>query len=239
LLTAAIATAASLASQAVLALPCEGANILNEDHFDDIEPSWQRDDVPTIAEDNHLKLKAPREGKTVIEPGFLTAEGQICVTLRSPHEMTDPSATEAGLVFRAERIPGGAGEHNYMFFALSPAGRANLWNCEYQLQRSPAGGARLIPHFKLLASWKPDISGVRKGKGATNILQVTLRSIGVVGAELSLSVNDTTLPLRPLSLRPLAGGGEIGLRAVSEPGRTNTWKFSDLVVTELPPQERD
>jgi hypothetical protein len=229
-------TAVWLVPQAALALPCDGTSILNEDHFDDLDPSWQRDEAPTSLDDNRLKLKAPREGKTVIEPGFLTSEGQICVTLRSPKEMTEPAETEAGLVFRAERIPGGVSEYNYMFFALSPAGKADLWSCEYQLQRDRAGGSRLIPHWRLLASWGPEVSGVRKGPGTTNILQVTLRTIGTGGAELGLSVNDAQLPLRPLALRPLAGGGEIGLRAVSEPGRTNSWKFSDLVVTELPPQ---
>jgi hypothetical protein len=215
-----------LAPYVAFALPCDGPNVLHEDQFEEVDWSWRQDDIPPTVEENRLKLKPPREGKTLIEPGFLTPEGEICVTLRSPNEMTDASATEAGLVFRAERIPGGLGV-NYMFFALSPAGNASLSRSEFQLQRG-----RPIAVWTPIASWN-DVPGVRKGPGASNVLQVTLR-VTSTGIDVSLSVNDYQLRLAPQSLPALAGGGEIGLRAVSEKGRIDTWKFSDLVVTDLP-----
>jgi hypothetical protein len=218
--------------QAAQASGCEGASVYSDD-FQEVDPSWAQDDDPPSVEENRLKLKVTREGKSLFISGVPLPEGEICVTLRSPNELSDPSASEAGLVFRAVRIPGaGRHDYSYMFFSLSPDGKASLATCLLQNQRDTTGVTHLVTVWRSIRVW-PEAPGARKGRGASNDLRVSLRR-GPTGIELSLFINDARLELGHLSLPLLVGGGEFGLRAVAEKGRRNTWKFSDFQVADPP-----
>jgi hypothetical protein len=216
LLSAAILLAPKLA----FALSCTGHPV-KTDTFASVDESWAKDrDAPTV-EENRLKVKPPQGGRTLIYKGIRPpdAGGEICVSLRSPNALSDPSATEAGIVFRAARVPG-SDEYRYCFFALSPDGTARLRHCAIQ------------PTWVIDKSW-PDVAGARKGQGANNELRVRLRHTSI-GIAISLWVNDEKLELEALPFPPLIGGGEVGLRAVSERNQIDTWKFSNFAVTELP-----
>ena len=208
----------SLAAQSALANGCKGSP-RKTDNFVDIDASWRADPGRPSVEENRLKVKASEDGKTLIYKGIRLDQGEICVTLRSPNIYSDASATEAGIVFRAVRIPA-TDDYSYCFLALSPDGSVRLRNC------------RVEPSWVLSKDW-PNVSGIHTGRGASNDLRVTLRR-GALGTVVTFWINETKLDLGSIPFPPLLGGGELGLRAVSEEGATNTWKFSDFAVTELP-----
>jgi hypothetical protein len=207
-----------LAPRSALALGCEGMPRMT-DSFVEVDASWKADANPPTVEENRLKVKPPEEGKTLIYRGIRLDQGEICVTLRSPNAYSDASGAEAGIVFRATRIPA-TEDYSYCFFGLSPDGTARLSDC------------RVEPSWVLNKSW-PQLSVIRKGEGAKNELRVTLQR-GALGTIITLWVNDTKLELGSVPFPPLMGGGEVGLRAVSETGKTDTWKFSDFSANELP-----
>jgi len=222
-----------LAPRAAFALGCKGTPYA----LDVVDKSWTQDADPPSIDDDRLKVKPPAQGKTLIYRGVPLPEGEICVTLRSPNRMSDPSATEAGPVFMAWQIPGSSG---YRFFALSPNGDAALRDCTVQPGPLLSSGQPAKQHADASSTscrttrrW-PDVEGARKGPGGKNELRARWwREESGGGIGVSLWVNSTKLAL-DLSLEYQLGGGEVGLRAVSEKGRIDTWKFSDFTATDLP-----
>ena len=202
------AIAATLLVAATPALACKGAKIQFSDDFREVDASWGSEPGVVTVEDGKVKIKADaNSGYNILYSGTPFTDADMCVTVSSPKDATVANQAAGGLVFW------GADYDNFYVFEIDPVGNASL-------QRKTKG------KYVAVIPWKAS-ELIRRDAGAKNILRVTTS-----GNEITLYIND--LKFAALKGQVPDGGGVIGLHSESEKSKHDTWKFSDLKVTDLP-----
>ena len=191
------------------AFACQGAKTLFTDDFKQVDASWGLDTPDVSVEDGKVKVKAqPDISNLLIYKGILFAEADMCLSIRMPNIVSNSDNTMAGPIFWAQDYD------NYYMFMITPSGYA-------EITRKVAGKwLDVIP-------WRQD-TNIKRDAGATNVVNVETR-----GDAITTMING--VKFATVKGQMPSGGGQIGMRAQSEQGQVDTWKFSALKVTDLPP----
>lgn len=199
---------AALVLAAAPAYACRGDKVLFSDDFKQVDSSWGLDTPDVQVEEGKVKVKPqPDISNLLIYKGILFQNASFCITVRMPNVMNDVNNTMAGPVFWETDYD------NYYMFMVTPSGYA-------ELTRKVKG------KWIDVVEWRrsPDI---KQGTGAKNVLEVVTE-----GDTISTYINGAKFA----SVKGQApeGGGQLGMRAQSEPGQVDTWKFTALKVTNVP-----
>ncbi len=193
------------------ALACQGPKTLFSDDFKQVDASWGLDSPDVSVEEGKVKIKAqPDISNLLIYKGVLFTDADYCVNIRMPNFVSNSDNTMAGPIFWATDYD------NYYMFMITPSGYAEI------TRKVKGKWIDIIP-------WRENTS-IKRETGSTNVLQVETR-----GDMITASVNGAKFA----SVRGQGpdGGGQIGMRAQSEKDQVDTWKFSALKVTDLPPAD--
>ena len=202
---------ATLMLAGVPAYACQGSKVLFSDDFRQVDASWGLDSPDVQVEEGKVKVKAqPDISNLLIYKGVLFGDADLCMTVRMPNVVSNSDNTMAGPIFWAKDYD------NYYMFMVTPSGYA-------ELTRKVAGKwIDVVP-------WRQDTS-IKRDAGANNVLQVETR-----GDTITVSINGAKFA--SVKGQVPDGGGQIGMRAQSEKDQVDTWKFSALKVTDLPPAD--
>jgi hypothetical protein len=199
--------AAGLALAASPVQACKGKNVQFTDDFRQVDSSWGVDPDAVSVEDGKVKIKAdPTTNYVVLYKGPKFIDADLCVTIQIPVLFGSRARLSAGPVFWAEN------NDSYYAFVLQPDGRAALLH---------ADKGSILP----LVDFRP-VEGAKTQPGDKNILRLTTK-----GRYVTAYVND--VKFASVSRRVPSGGGQFGLFAQSEEAHRDTWKFTDLKVTDL------
>ena len=198
-----------LAASPVLA--CKGPNVQFSDDFREVDASWGSEPGIVSVEEGKVKIKADaNSGYNIMYSGTPFDDADICVTVSSPKDATTKNQAAGGLIFW------GADYDNFYVFEIDPVGNVAL-------QRKLKG------KYTVVMPWKAS-NLIKTDPGAKNMLRVTTS-----GNSITLYIND--LKLASLKGQVPPGGGAVGLHSESEKAKHDTWKFSDLKVTDIAPPQ--
>ena len=189
------------------ALACKGDKVLFSDDFKQVDSSWGFDSPDVSVEEGKVKIKPqPDISNLLIYKAILFGNADYCIVVRMPNVMSDTDNTMAGPIFWATDYD------NYYMFMITPSGYA-------EITRKVKG--RWID----VVEWKQSPS-IKRDSGSKNLLRVETN-----GDTITTYINDEKFA----SVKGQApdGGGQIGMRAQSEKGQVDTWKFTALKVTDL------
>jgi len=200
--------AVGLALAAAPAQACKGKKVQFTDDFRQVDSSWGVDPDAVSVEDGKVKIKAdPTTNYVVLYKGPKFIDADMCVTIQIPLLFGGRAELRAGPVFWAVNYD------SYYAFLVQPDGRAALVHYDK---------GSMTPVIKLRA-----VENLKTDPGDKNVLRVTTR-----GNNVTAYVND--VKFASVNRRVPEGGGLFGLFAQSEPSHRDTWKFTDLKVTDLP-----
>ena len=205
------AAAAAVLLAASPALACKGPNVQFSDDFREVDASWGSEASVVSVEDGKVKIKADaNSGYNIMYSGTPFDDADICVTVTAPRDASAKNQAAGGLVFW------GSDYDNFYVFEVDPVGNASL-------QRKLKGKYTSVIPWKATNLLKLDAP-------AKNVLRVTTS-----GNSITLWIND--LKFAAVKGQVPAGGGNIGLHSESEKAKHDTWKFSELKVTDLAPAQ--
>ncbi len=201
----ALAVLAVLASASAAEAVCPGLDVLFEDRFDSMKPTWGEATAAVKVENGQLVL-APTSGTYVwrANTAGLYDDIDMCVTVTTLTGV-DPADAKAGLLFWYDD------ENNFYVFEIAPNGKGSVW----RRQRG-----KWLPQVK----WR-DAEAANSGDGGTNELRVT-----TVAASATLYVNGSRFA--KLDGSPPDKGQEIGVLAASPEAGDARFAFDDLKVTK-------
>ena len=189
------------------ALACKGDKILFSDDFKQVDSSWGFDSPDVTVEEGKVKIKPqPDISNLLIYKAILFGNADYCITVRMPNVMSDTDNTMAGPIFWATDYD------NYYMFMITPSGYA-------EITRKVKG------KWIDVVEWKQTTS-IKRDSGSKNLLRVETN-----GDTISAYINDQKFA--SVKGQMPDGGGQIGMRAQSEKGQVDTWKFTALKVTDL------
>jgi hypothetical protein len=201
----AFATVLFVAAQGPAAAVCPGSDVLFQDQFASLQPTWG-DPTPAIRiENGQLVLNPPVGTYTwAANSAGVYDDIDMCVTMTTVTGI-DPTEAKAGPIFWYTDV------NNFYVFELAPNGKASVW----RRQRG-----------KWLAqiNWQ-DAPSANKGDAATNELRVT-----TVGDDATFYVNGTEF--RKISGSAPENGQQIGLFAGSPDKDAAVFAFDDLKATK-------
>jgi len=200
--------AIGLAVLATPALACKGSKVQFTDDFRQVDSSWGVDPDAVSVEDGKVKIKPDATSNYVVlykGPKFVDAD--LCVTIQIPALYGGRAQLRAGAVFWA------ANYDSYYAFLIQPDGRAAL-------MRLDKGNMLPVVNFR-------GVDNLKTQPGDKNVLRLTTK-----GTNVTAYVNDERFA--SINGRVPDGGGQFGLFAQSEEAHRDTWKFTDLKVTDLP-----
>ena len=189
------------AAQAV----CPGLDVLFEDKFDQLKPTWGEASASIKVEGGQFVVSPP-SGTYVwaANSAGLYDDIDMCVTVTTVTAV-EPLDAKAGLIFWYEDV------NNFYVFEIAPNGKASVW----RRQRG-----------KWLAQVKwQDAATANAGDGGSNELRVT-----TVAGDATFYVNGTEF--RKLTGSPPEEGQQIGVLAVSPEAGEARFAFDDLRVTK-------
>ena len=190
------------------AFACKGQKTLFSDDFKQVDASWGFDSPDVSVEEGKVKVKPqPDISNLLMYKAILFTDADYCVTVRMPNSLTDSDNTMAGPLFWATDYD------NYYMFMITPSGYA-------EITRKVKG------KWIDVIEWK-QAADIKREPGAKNILEVRTS-----GDTIATFINDK--PFASVKGQVPDGGGQIGMRAQSEKGQVDTWKFTGLAVTDLP-----
>lgn len=199
---------AALLLGTVPALACQGQKTLFTDNFREVDASWGLDSPDVQVEDGKVKVKAqPDISNLLIYKGVMFTDADMCLSVRMPNVVSNSDNTMAGPIFWAKDYD------NYYMFMVTPSGYA-------ELTRKVAG------KWIDVIAWRQD-TNIKRDAGATNILQIETR-----GDTITASINGAKFASVKGQIPET--GGQVGMRAQSEKDQVDTWKFSQLKITDLP-----
>lgn len=201
----ALAAALLVAGVLPAAAVCPGLDVLVEDRFDTLQPTWGEARDGVKAADGALVLSPPAGTELwVVNNAGLYDDIDMCVTITTVTGV-DETEARAGPIFWYEDV------NNFYVFEIAPNGRASVW----RRQRG-----------KWLAQieWKR-AEGANGGDGGVNELRVTTD-----GNEATFSVNGTAFDT--LTGSPPENGQQIGLFAGSPDAGDAVFSFDGLRVTK-------
>jgi hypothetical protein len=208
-----VAAGFGLAVSASSALACKGPKVQFTDDFRAVDQTWgtEQDGDAVTVENGKVKFKADADaGYAVLYGGIMFTDADLCVTVQMPNNAKQGDTIEAGPLFWAE-------DHsNYYYYEIDPSGKIAL-------DRKVKG------RWVTVLGWRP-IPTAKTGPGAKNVLRVTTS-----GGQITLYLNDEKVAT--VKGQQPDNGGQIGLRADSERGKRDTWKFMNLKVTDVAPAQ--
>ncbi|WP_131196569.1 hypothetical protein [Lichenihabitans psoromatis] len=191
------------------AFACNGPKTLFTDNFREVDASWGLDSPDVSVEDGKVKVKAqPDISNLLIYKGLLFSDADFCLSSRMPNVVANSDNTMAGPIFWAQDYD------NYYMFMITPSGYAEI------TRKVQGKWIDVIP-------WRQD-TNIKRAAGSTNVLEVQTR-----GDSITTFINGAKF--QTVKGQVPEGGGQIGMRAQSEKDQVDTWKFSNLKVTDLPP----
>ena len=203
-------SAADAKTAAAAATACEADTVpVFFDNFKAVDPAWQ--DLGTDPKNGFYV----GGGQAVIAPpandnlSFWRRanfrNGSICATVISPATMKDASATSAGLLFWDK-----GDDKNYHMAGIFPTG--SYWIYRFVNDKQT-----------VIAQDKTD--AIKTGPRSENLLKLTNRN-----GKNTFYVNGRKL--KEFDGQPGTGDDFVGLAAESEPGQSNEWHFSRIVMTQ-------
>lgn len=198
----------ALVLAAAPAAACQGPKTLFSDNFREVDASWGLDSPDVQVEDGKVKVKAqPDISNLLIYKGVLFTDADLCLSVRMPNVVSNSDNTMAGPIFWAKDYD------NYYMFMVTPSGYAEI---------TRKTGGKWID----VIAWRQD-TNIKRDAGSTNVLQVETH-----GDTITAMINGAKFA--SVKGQVPDGGGQIGMRAQSEKDQVDTWKFSQLKVTDLP-----
>lgn len=200
--------AASFLLAAGPALACKGDKVLFSDDFKQVDASWGFDSPDVSVEEGKVKVKPqPDISNLLVYKAILFDNADYCITVRTPNSLTDTDNTMAGPLFWTVDYD------NYYMFMITPSGYA-------EITRKVKG------KWIDVVEWRQD-PNIKRDPGSKNVLDVETN-----GDTITTYIND--VKFASVKGQAPEGGGQIGMRAQSEKGQVDTWKFTALKVTDLP-----
>lgn len=199
---AALLLAAGIAPAAAV---CPGLDVLVQDQFDTLAPTWGQAREGLRIDNGQLVISPPAgtESWVVNNAGFYD-DIDMCVTITT---VTGVEATEAraGPIFWYQDV------NNFYVFEIAPNGNASVWR-------------RQRGRWLAQIEWR-DADGANEGDAGVNELRVT-----TAGTEATFFVNGTEFGT--LTGSPPEDGQQIGLFAGSPDGGDAIFSFDGLRVTK-------
>ena len=202
---AGLAIAMIVAASGVAHAVCPGLDVLFEDKFDTLGPTWGEASEAVNAEGGQL-IVAPLSGTYtwIANSAGLYDDIDMCVTVTTLAAV-EPSDAKAGLVFWYDDV------NNFYVFEIAPNGKASVW----RRQRG-----KWLDQVK----WR-DAENANAGDGGSNELKVT-----TVAGDATFYVNGARFAT--LTGSPPERGQQIGVLAVSPEAGEARFAFDDLRVTK-------
>jgi hypothetical protein len=183
---------------------CPGLDVLIQDQFDELQPTWGEPGPAVRIEDGRVVL-SPVAGTEawIVNNAGLYDDIDMCVTITT---VTGGEETEskAGSIFWYQDV------NNFYVFELAPNGRASVWR-------------RQRGRWLVQIDWR-DAEAANAGDDGINELRVT-----TVGEEATFYVNGAEFAT--LEGTPPANGQQIGLFAGSPDDSEAAFSFDGLRVT--------
>lgn len=201
----AFATVLLVAAHGPAAAVCPGLDVLFQDQFTSLQPTWG-DATPAIRiENGQLVLNPPVGTYTwAANSAGVYDDVDMCVTMTTVTSI-DPTEAKAGPIFWYQDV------NNFYVFELAPNGKASVWR-------------RQRGRWLAQVNWQ-DVPSANKGDAATNELRVT-----TVGDDATFYVNGTEF--KKISGSAPENGQQIGLFAGSPDKDAAVFAFDDLKATK-------
>jgi hypothetical protein len=200
-----LAAAISFAGLGPAAAVCPGIDVLFQDTFDSLQPTWGQPSANAKVENGQMVM-SPAVGTYVwlTNSAGVYDDIDMCVNVTT---VTGVDATEA----KAGPIFWYADVNNFYVFEIAPNGKASVWR-------------RQRGKWLQQVNWQ-DAENANKGDGSTNELRVT-----TTGDDATFYVNGTEF--KKLSGSAPDDGQQIGLFAGSPDSDPAVFSFDDLKVTK-------
>ena len=194
-----------LAGAAPAAAVCPGPNVLYQDSFDALQPTWGQPSA-TVKADKGALVLSPAIGSTVwvVNNAGVYDDVDVCVTMTTLSGV-DPTQAKAGPIFWYQDV------NDFYVFELAPNGKASVWR-------------RQRGKWLSQVDWQ-DAANANKGDNASNEMRVT-----TVGDGATFYVNGTEF--KKLAGSAPDNGQQIGLFAGSPDKDAATFAFGDLKATK-------
>jgi len=203
--TLALAIVTVLAGIGPAAAVCPGLDVLFQDSFDALQPTWGQASTAARIDNGQLVLNPAVGTYTwVANNAGMYDDIDMCVTMTTVTGV-DPTQAKAGPIFWYEDV------NNFYVFELAPNGKASVW------RRQRGKWLAQVP-------WQ-DAPSANKGDAASNELRVT-----TVGDDATFYVNGTEF--KKVSGSAPEKGQQIGLFAGSPDKDAATFAFDDLKATK-------
>ena len=200
-----------LAASAAPAWACKGSKLLFSDDFQQVDASWGLDAPDVVVEDGKVKVKPqPNISNLLVYKGLVFSDADLCVTVRVPNTVSNDDNTMAGPIFWQKDYD------NYYMFMITPSGFAEI-------------ARKLDGKWISVIDWRAD-PNIKTKAASNNLLRVTMD-----GNTITAYIND--VKFASVKGQMPDGGGRVGMRAQSEEKQVDTWKFSQLKVTDLSPAD--
>jgi len=184
---------------------CQGGNVLYQDSFDKLQPTWGEPNGALKVGNGQMSLTpAADQYYWVANTANLYDDIDMCVSMTTVTGVT-PEDAKAGLIFWYVDV------NNFYAFELAPNGKASVWR-------------RQRGRWLSQVAWQ-DAKGANQGDGAINELRVT-----TIGSQATFFVNDNLF--KELTGSPPDNGQEIGFFAASPAAGAATFAFDNLKVTK-------
>ncbi len=202
---AAISVALLLAGAGSALAVCPGPNVLYQDSFDQLQPTWGQPSA-TVKVDKGALVLSPAVGSYVwiVNNAGIYDDVDMCVTVTTVTGV-DPTQAKAGPIFWYQDV------NNFYVFEIAPNGKASVWR-------------RQRGKWLVQVDWQ-DAASANKGDGTSNEMRVT-----TVGDDATFYVNGTEF--KKLSGSAPDNGKQIGLFAGSPDKDAAVFSFDDLKATK-------
>jgi hypothetical protein len=202
---AAFAALLLVAGAGPAAAVCPGIDVLYQDSFDQLQPTWGQASA-TVKVDGGALVLSPGVGSYawVVNNAGIYDDVDMCVTV-TPVTASDPTEAKAGPIFWYQDV------NNFYVFELSPNGKASVWR-------------RQRGKWLSQVDWQ-DAANANKGTGVSNELRVT-----TTGDNATFYVNGTQF--KKLAGSAPDNGQQIGLFAGSPDKDAAVFSFDDLKATK-------
>lgn len=199
-----LAAALLLAGLSPAAAVCPGLNVLYEDSFDSLQPTWSDGGSAVKVEGGQLVV-TPASGMElwVTNNAGVYDDADMCVNITTVKGIA-PDESKAGPIFWYEDV------NNFYVFEIAPNGKASVWR-------------RQRGKWLEQVRWK-DAENANAGDGAVNELRVTM-----IGGDATLYVNGAEFA--KIEGTPPENGQQVGLFAGSPESEAATFSFDNLRVT--------
>ncbi len=184
---------------------CQGANVLYQDNFDRLQPTWGEPSNVLKVENGQLVVTpGPAQYFWVPNTANFYDDIDMCITMTTITAV-EPEEAKAGLVFWY------VDTNNFYAFELAPNGKASVWR-------------RQRGRWLKQVEWQ-DVKGANTGDGAINELRVT-----TVGSQATFYVNGNQF--KDLTGSAPDNGQQIGIFAASPEKGAASFSFDNLKVTK-------